>query len=133
MAREEKDIITGIDYDDKNLLTIAKPSISLNNDQLTFSASITNLAEEERIIALTGLTLNGTPLSNTAEANGNGDNWGLLPGEEQPLTLWVNRADLPEGTLTEMAFDLLSQNAATGETAGTVPVKIGLYLDPLNP
>ena len=133
VAREEKDIIAGIDYDDMNLLLLAKPSISMLGDQLMFSASITNLAEEERIIVLNNLTINGTPLSNTAEANGNGDNWGLLPGEEQPLTLWVNRADLPEGILTEMTFDLQSQNAATGETAGTVPVKIGLSLDPLNP
>lgn len=117
-------------YDDLETLTLANPAVSFLDDQLMLSFNVTNLTAEERIIALKNLTVNGKALENTAEAYGNGANWGLLENEQQMINLTVPKADLPEGAITEITFDLVSQDAASGEAKMTVPVTVELTLDP---
>ena len=119
-----------LNYDDLGLILLKRPTIALTGDQLQFSLTVTNLTETESVVALKNLTINGTALAQTAEAYGNGENWGLLQNEEQLLSLSVPRSDLPEGILTEIAFDLTLRNAATEEEGGTVPVKAAVHLDP---
>ena len=69
-------------------------------------------------------------MTQTATAYGNGENWGLLQDEEQNLALMVPGTELPEGILTEATFDMVLEDAKTGETVGTVPVTVGMNLDP---
>lgn len=117
-----------ITYDDANLVRISteKARVNLGSDQLQITLTVQNLTEEESIIRLENLAVNGSALDAYAEAFGTGDHWGLLKDEEQMLTVTVPGTDLPEGTVTEILFDLTLRNAQTDETIGAVSVKISV-------
>jgi len=129
LSREKDDPVTTVVYDDTSLI-LGKPGVSMLADNLLLSFAVTNRTEAESIVALKNLKVNGTALDDTAEAYGTGENWGLLQDEEQMISLQVSKAKLPEGILTEITFDLILQDAATGEEKAVVPVNVGLHLDP---
>ena len=68
------------------------------------------------------------------EAYGNGENWGLLPGESTILPCSVPLESLRGiDTLTALTFDLISTDAADpGRVLGTVPVRITTSMDLTN-
>ena len=119
-----------ITYDDLGLVLIDSLSVALREDALTLSGSLENITDSEVIILLEDLTVNGEAFDATAEVIGNGDDFGLLKGEQQPLYLSVP-LELPEGTdaITDITFSLTLLDAANGEQPiGSVPVTISLNL-----
>ena len=133
-CRVVKALISGADevrveYDDMGLLLINSFSLSPLEGNLVLTASLTNLTDSETIVALSDLTMNGIALSQTAEAYGSGENWGLLPQEEQYLTVTVPVADLPQvDEITDVTFTLTSVDMQTNEAIGEVPVTVSLKL-----
>ena len=119
-----------VSYDDINLLQIDRFTVSILQDQLLISANLTNLGETEALIRMSDLTLNGQAAEAEAEVFGNGENWGLLTGESQSLSLSLEKNSLPvSGELTEMAFLLHVVDAATEEELGAIPVSVSVSLN----
>ena len=119
------------EYDDAGLVILNNLTATASNGYLNLSMNLTNVTDTEAIIAMENLTLNGIPAEFTAEAYGNGENWGLLPDESAllPCMIPAEKLDGIE-TLTEITFDLTLKNAADpDETLGTVPVHVTVSID----
>ena len=114
------------EYNDAELVLLENLSLKIP-DQIVLSAGVTNLTETEAIIRLDHLTVNGRALEDlNAEVYGNGENWGLLQGETQVLSLTIPaEAAAEEGEISSLTFDLILKNAADEtEILGTVPVTV---------
>ena len=123
------DVVT--EYDDAKLLLINSLSVTPSEGYLNLSMNLTNITDTEAVIALENLKLNQNAVDFTAEAYGNGENWGLLKDEAQILPCQIP-ADLLGNidTLTEITFDLSLKDAANPEEIiGTVPVLVKTSLD----
>ena len=121
------------EYDDANLVVIKNLSVFISNGSLCVSMELSNISDQEATILLENMTLNGIPNEETAEAYGQGENWGLLPdGGDSAILSFVLPAYAYEGieTLSDITFDLTMENAADpDQTFGTVPVHVTLSLD----
>ena len=112
-------------YDDANLVKIETVSLTAANGYVNLSLSVTNLTDTEAIVGLENLTLGGRPVNIKAEAYGNGENWGLLPGESSILPVSVPLETLDGiDTLAEGGLTLTLKDAATDELLGSVPVEL---------
>ena len=122
IGKDDDDVLR-VAYDDANLVLINSFSLPAMDGALTLTGRLQNLTDREVIIKLENLVVEGVAVDATAEIVGTGENWGLLPGEEQPLYLSVDAADLPEA-ISRVTFDLTLADAATEEILGTVPVEV---------
>ena len=117
-------------YDDLGLVLISKGLISPIAGALTMTLTLTNLTETEAIVSLENLTVNGQALDLTGTAYGMGENWGLLPGEEQLLTLNMPGGQIADlSPVTDIAFTLVSRDAADDTVLGEVPVAVQTNID----
>lgn len=117
-----------LEYEDYDLVLIQKLNIIPTAGDLAISASLTNLTDGEVIIRLENLKLNGQENDASTEVIGSGENWGLMPGEDQILYLAVSGIEDMD-TVTSIQFDLVVLDAASEEVVGTVPADISLSLE----
>ncbi len=116
-------------YDDADLVLIESMTCSPVAEGVMLTGSLTSLAEQEIIVTLENLVVNGVETGLSAEVFGTGDNWGLLNGETQPLFVNIG-ADLLAGfeAVTDVAFDLTVSDAESEEVVGVIPVEMTLNL-----
>ena len=114
-----------VTYDDLGMLLIDKATLAPMNGGAILSLALTNICENEAVITLDGLTVNGQALDVTAACYGNGDNWGLLKDEYQQLVLTIPASEI-EGVeaVTDVTFDLNLRPTEDDEPFGTVPVTL---------
>ena len=112
-------------YDDKDqLVTLQNPRCEVQSGtSLLLTAEISNICEEELLVTLSDLTINGVKLDAETEVFGMGPHDGLEAGEKQILLLMAEDAALAEMTAVEtLCFDLLVRYAGSGEEAAVIPV-----------
>lgn len=125
---KEKEYVQGestVTYDDLDVLLISDLQISPVQDSLMLSAAVKSISDEEILIRLVNLVVNGQELPDTAEVYGNGENWGLLKDEEQTLFLPVDISAV-SGTdrVDSITFDLEVCSAETEALMTVIPVQV---------
>ena len=119
-----------LSYDDLDTVLIEKANVLANaGGDMTVSLSLTNLLDNEVIIALENLQINGTEYPDTTEVYGTGENYGLVSGETQVLLLNVPAAELDGvSEITSVQWNLKVLDAATDEELKTVPAAMSMQL-----
>ena len=104
--------------------------IPAGDENLTITLHVTNLLpDQEALIQMRELTVNGTAVDVDATAYGMGENWGLLPQETQMLTASVPGAAIPQAEeISDLAFSLALLDAKDESVVlGTVPVTVTIH------
>lgn len=120
------------EYDDANLIMIDEMTIVPGDNGIRVNLKIRNLTDREALVQMSNVVLNGNITLDTLEAwgIGSGENEGLLPEEEQNVSLLIP-ADQLTGvdSVKEIIFDLNSLEAADESTIGTIPVILTMNVD----
>lgn len=120
------------EYDDANLIMIDEMTIVPGNNGIRVNLKIRNLTEQEALVQMNHVALNRTVAPDDLEAwgIGSGENEGLMPEEEQNVSLLIP-ADQLTGmdSIREITFDLNILEAADESNIGTVPVIMTLNVD----
>ncbi len=118
-------------YDDKDqLVSVNQLSCVLDEEKTLYvTLRLSNISEQEIIVGISGITVNGKTVEGEVFGYGMGPNGGLLPEEEQSLFLPLGSKEL-EGfeTINSMTLPLSVYDAETDELVGTVPVEAELNL-----
>ena len=116
-------------YDDANLVLINHLTLTPSGDQLLLSMDLKSLAQQEAIIVMEDLTVNGIETGITEEVYGNGENDGLIQNEEQILMTAIPKSVLEgQEAVTGVSFVLKLLDAETDDELGAVPVEVTLNL-----
>ncbi len=96
------DFAIGTVYEDQGLVKIENEKFIHQDKRL--SVLLTNISDTEAFILADNFTVNDIPVDLEAEVYGTGPNWGLIPEENQPLSI-VLPVDNGE-TVTKITYDL---------------------------
>ena len=116
-----------VSYDDCGSVRVGSISLSALQGMLLLNVDVQNITGAERLIRLEDLTINRKATGLAAYSYGSGASGGLLPEEEQTITVMIPFSVLPdEDIISEMTFDLIIADPETGSSVGAVPVMTAL-------
>lgn len=127
---DETHAMIQVQYDDLGCILINQFNLTPGDENLTITLHVTNLLpDQEALIQMRELTVNGTAVDVDATAYGMGENWGLLPQETQILTASVPGAAIPQAEeISDLAFSLALLDAKDESVVlGTVPVTVTIH------
>ena len=126
---DEETAVIQVQYDDMGLAVINQFNLVSGEEGLTMTIHVTNLLpDQEALIQLQELTVNGSAVNMSVTAYGMGEYWGLLPQETSFMTVLIPAADIPPAEeITDMTFSLNLLDAREESlTLGSVPVTVSI-------
>ncbi len=121
-----------VEYDDKDTLKMDGFALTWRPEQrqLAITGNVVNLIDQEVLVVLDGIRINGQVFGQKAEIYGMGENWGLLKNEKQLFNILIPGDQLAGiDALSSLSFDLNVTSAVNPEeTLAVISVQVTTLL-----